>query len=312
MFKKLTIGKRITIGFALVMICMAALGVISYRGVESLVTDVNTVKNCTNLRDGLRQREIDHLNWANQVTALLTDENVCKLDVQTDPTKCAFGEWLHSDDRKQAETLIPAIAPQLKVIVEYHAKLHESAIAIGKHFKQADALLPGKLCAREVDHLDWVDHVQDLFLKNEAQLEVQTDPHKCAFGKWLESEEARHLAATDPEFAQLLNNIIEPHNHLHASAVAMQETWKQRHLGLRTLLTTRLDDHRKWTATVCRACALQDPNFHVETDPTKCAFGSFIASEQCRHWCEVFPGIQNRDRCLSGSARKAASIGHQY
>ena len=108
---------------------------------------------------------------------------------QTDDHKCAFGEWLYGDERLAAEAMVPAITPLLKEIETYHADLHTSAIEIGEHFKQADALLPGKMCAREVDHLDWADKISRLFLENHDHLDVQTDPQKCAFGQWLNSDE---------------------------------------------------------------------------------------------------------------------------
>ena len=36
-------------------------------------------------------------SWVNGVNALLTDDSVTTLEVQTDHTKCAFGKWLLSD-----------------------------------------------------------------------------------------------------------------------------------------------------------------------------------------------------------------------
>ena len=50
------------------------------------------------------------------------------LNVETDDHKCGFGQWLYGDGRKQAEALVPSLAPLLKKIEEPHRLLHESAI----------------------------------------------------------------------------------------------------------------------------------------------------------------------------------------
>ena len=292
MFRNLTIGKKIGLGFGFVMLCLATVGVMSYTGVGGIVTNASEVITGNKLDGNLAQKEVDHLNWANKVSELLTDSTVTALDVETDDHQCGFGKWLYGDGRKEAEVAVPAIAPLLKEIEKYHSDLHASAVEIGEHFKQADALLPGMLCAREVDHLDWADKLYELFLNNLAELDVQTDPTKCAFGKWLASDEVHEYATNDPEFARLLDTIKEPHRKLHESAIAIQQQWQQRHCGLRTELKDRLEDHRQWTAKVCRACVQEDPTFQVETDPTKCAFGKFLASEQCQQWCAEFPELK--------------------
>ena len=280
MLKNMTIGKKIGLGFGVVVVLLAIVGGLSYTGVEGIVANASEVIGGNKLDGNLAQKEVDHLNWASKVSALLTDDSITELDVQTDDHQCAFGKWLYGEGRKEAEQQIPSIAPMLKEIEGYHADLHASAIEIGEHFRQADALLPGKMCAREVDHLDWADKISRLFLENLNHLDVQTDPHKCTFGKWLEGDEASKLAASDPQFAQLLEDVKEPHRLLHESAVAIQEVWQPAHVGLIEMMMARLDEHRQWAGTVCRACIQEDANFEVQTDPTKCAFGKFLASEQ--------------------------------
>ena len=303
-----TVGKRIGVGFGLVLLVLALVAGWSVYGFNGVVGQLATAVGCNVLQSDIAQKEIDHLNWASKVNELLTDEKVTTLDVQTDPHKCAFGQWYYGEGRKEAERLIPEIKQSLAAIEEPHRHLHESAVSIGEVFKQADPLLPGKLCAREVDHLAWADHVSQLFLQNLPELDVQTDPTQCAFGKWLQSEEARKYASSDPEFARMLEAVKEPHRKLHESATSIQQVWQPRHLGLRTQLKDRLDDHRQWTAKVCRAVIHEDANFELETDPHKCAFGLFLDSDQCKQWCAEFPELkQALDACREPHASLHAS-----
>ncbi|HKI48260.1 MAG TPA: CZB domain-containing protein, partial [Desulfobacteria bacterium] len=127
-WQNMTIGKRIATGFGVVLILLAAVGTLSYTGVSGIVHNAGEVIDGNKLAHTLAEKEVDHLNWANRVNALLTDEKVTTLVVQTDPHKCAFGKWLYGEGRKQAETLVPSLAPLLKEIEAPHRKLHESAM----------------------------------------------------------------------------------------------------------------------------------------------------------------------------------------
>ncbi len=141
-WKNMTIGKRIIAGYAVILFLLLVLGVINYLGVGTIVTNANEVISGNTLNALITQKEVDHLNWSGKVNSLLTDNKTTVLDVETDDHKCGFGQWLYSDQRKEAEKLIPSLAPLLKKIEQPHHDLHASAIAIGKEFQPADSSLP--------------------------------------------------------------------------------------------------------------------------------------------------------------------------
>jgi methyl-accepting chemotaxis protein len=291
-WKYLTIGKKIAVGFGTVLILLAVVSVLSYTGVGGIVTNAGQVIDGNKLDGNLAQKEVDHLNWANKVNALLTDEKVTSLEVETNDHKCGFGKWLYGEGRKEAERFVPSLAPLFKEIEEPHRKLHESAIEIGKQFKQADANLPGFLSAKEVDHLKWVAKVNELFLKNLPELKIQTDDHKCSLGKWLHGENAGKAAEGHPELARLIGVLKEPHQQLHQSAVEIQNVYKPVHPGLLITLKDRLDDHRRWASKVSKSIIAQKQDLGVQTDPTRCAFGKFLVSEKTARWMEAFPELK--------------------
>ena len=108
-WKNMTIGKKNAVGFGVVLILLAALALISYTGVDGIVNNAGEVIAGNKLDGNLAQKEVDHLNWANKVNALLTDEKVTTLEVETDDHKCAFGKWLYGEGRKEAEALVPPL-----------------------------------------------------------------------------------------------------------------------------------------------------------------------------------------------------------
>jgi len=172
MFKKMSIGKKLACGFGVVLLLLVVVGTLTFRGVSSLGVGVKDVIVKNELNESLIRKEIDHLNWANAVTELLTNDQVTELNVQTDDHLCAFGKWLFSDARAEAEQVIPELAPILKEIEGYHENLHTSAIGIKENFRQADVELPGLIAAREVDHLNG---------RRRCAIVLLTKPINCRF-----------------------------------------------------------------------------------------------------------------------------------
>ncbi len=309
-WKKMTIGKKIAFGFGVVLFLFGLVAVMSYLGVSGIVKNASEVIEGNKLDGNLAQKEVDHLNWVNSVNALLTDDSVTQLDVQTDDHKCGFGKWLFGKGRKNAETLVPSLVPLFKNIEGPHHQLHNSAIGIDKVFEQADARLPGFLSAREVDHLKWVARIDKLFLNNLPELNVQTDPRKCKLGQWLYGEGARKACEGHPELTRLVEDLKVPHAALHESAVGIQKVWRQNHPGLEAVLLARLDDHRRWASDIANAL-LEKREIHVETDPQKCVFGKWLHGDDCSRITAEWPKfaalmneVKTEHDKLHGSAKK--------
>ncbi|MBI9087595.1 MAG: CZB domain-containing protein [Desulfobacterium sp.] len=283
-----TVGEKIAIGFGIILVLLGIVGLLSYTGVGGIVQNAGQVIDGNQLDANLAQKEVDHLNWANKVNGLLTDENITTLDVQTDHHLCGFGTWLYGEGPREAQALVPSLAPLLKGIEGPHAKLHASAIEIKTHFVQADETLPSFLVKKEVDHLKWITKVQALFVYNLPKLDVVTDDQGCGLGQFLHGDVGRNAAGSDPELARLINGLKAPHAGLHASAVKIQAAWKQGHPGLIDTLRARLDDHRKWAAEIATAL-LTEKKIHVTTDPSTCAFGRWLNSNECRDISAMWP-----------------------
>jgi methyl-accepting chemotaxis protein len=214
-----TIGKRIGVGFAVVLLALSAVAGWSIMGFTSVNSNLDTAVQCTALQSETLNREVDHLLWAKAVSDLLTDDQVTSLTVQTDPRQCAFGQWYYGEGRQRAEALLPEIRGPLAAIEEPHARLHQSAIEIGKHFCQADLNLSANLKEMKAAHLAWLNQVMTVLLDEQrTQVDVQLDPRRCAFGQWYYSPEVQQLRREHPEVDRILAAVEEPHARLHGSA----------------------------------------------------------------------------------------------
>lgn len=80
------------------------------------------------------------------------------------------------------------------------------------------------LIQKELDHFKWVNSILTTFQdENATSLTVQTDPHKCAFGKWYYSKERTEAETLIPEIKEFLLNIEKHHTALHNSAIEISD-----------------------------------------------------------------------------------------
>ncbi|MFH1549950.1 MAG: hypothetical protein ABIH04_05265, partial [Planctomycetota bacterium] len=90
MFKNMKLATKLIFGFSMVVLGLAAVAIWSSFGIGQLIGQAERMTEGNALRDEVVQKEVDHLNWAQKVSKLFTDENVTELNAQVDHTKCAF------------------------------------------------------------------------------------------------------------------------------------------------------------------------------------------------------------------------------
>ena len=157
------------------------------------------------------------------------------------------------------------------------------AVALSNEFTET-------VSALKIGHLEWAGEIKTLFMENRDQLNVELDHTQCALGKFLNSDKAEELIRFNPEAGRVLENIKEPHKHLHDSARTIRSHWQANHPGLSLTLSHRLADHLRWMQAV--SCAIMaDDEVTVETDPGKCAFGKWLASREMQDLIAQWPAF---------------------
>ncbi|MFP4383019.1 MAG: methyl-accepting chemotaxis protein [Spirochaetia bacterium] len=227
-WKNFRLSLKLGIGFGTVLVLLVLLALWTIFGIQGIVHNADQVIMGNKLRGDMVQREVDHLNWASEVNALITDDSLHELTVSTDYTQCGFGRWYYSEARRDAETVVPALAPILTAIEEPHIHLHESAETIVSHYTEVDRDLGNYLREKKTDHLQWAHQVKDLLInKNLTGEGITTDPRQCNFGVWLFSSTAEQKGEEDPEFGRLVDSAKEPHRELHEAVINLLELRNQ-------------------------------------------------------------------------------------
>mgnify|MGYP001146657074 CR=1 FL=1 len=79
---------------------------------------------------------------------------------------------------------------------------------------------------KHVDHLVWSEDVSRFLIDDNVNtLNVQTDFHKCALGKWYYGDERKHAEELVPEIKPVMKAIEQPHIELHQSAIKIDKQY---------------------------------------------------------------------------------------
>jgi methyl-accepting chemotaxis protein len=226
-WKDWRLRNKILVGVGSVLVLLALLGYLSFSGISGIVKDGKEVVAGNRLKGEILQREVDHLNWANQVSTFINDDDTTELKVQLDHTKCGFGKWFYGEGRQQAEAFVPSLVPVLSSIEQPHMDLHTSAKKIKAVYREADDNLPGFLVEKEAEHLTWAEKVQGTILEQQRDLTVQLDPSRCNLGQFIYGEHAERLKKQDPELKTFFKDLELHHRWLHEAGEKVRNALQQ-------------------------------------------------------------------------------------
>jgi methyl-accepting chemotaxis protein len=160
--------------------------------------------------------------------------------------------------------------------------------------------LRGNFTQKVVDHLKWAEKVNELLTDPDVHtLNVQTDPHKCAFGKWYYSDERTKAERMVPAIKPLMAEIEQYHNTLHTSAKEIAEKYAPADVALGSFLCEKKLDHLMWMAAI--RDALLDPasrGADVQTDPHKCGLGKWLYSPDTEKLMKDDPAFGQRVQAI--------------
>jgi methyl-accepting chemotaxis protein len=222
----MTVGKKIGAGFGVVLILLGLINIITFFSVGKIVKNAfNMISGQTIISD-VRQFEIDQLNWLSKVSEYMTSDFVEVLDVEKNYLKSDFGVFLYGEGRKNAEKIVPQLAPLFNQLEAPHKMVYDSAVDIEQKMNKLNTnYMTNFLYRMDLDHKDWSQNVlaeiynldgSNMDVKN---LTVETDHKKCGLGKWLYEGEAEELAKQYPAFSGLIEDLKLPHQHMHEAAI---------------------------------------------------------------------------------------------
>ena len=217
---RLTIGKKLGIGFGLVVVLMAVIFVLGLTASGDVQRAQKTGRELGAASTFMLEKVVDHYKWLEGVNSALI-ENRDSIDVQLDPKLCGLGRFLYGDESKRLASADPEVARLLEAIKEPHAALHATAHAIDERWRSRHIGLSEKLYEVQEAHSDWARNVAQALARGARGLDVQTDPTRCGYGEFLRSDEYARWSAGFPPLKQAVQATLAPHRELHRSAEAI-------------------------------------------------------------------------------------------
>lgn len=130
----MTIGKRIVLGFGILMALLILLAGEGYITVSNINNLFIKVQGDMKEDKFIAEKEIDHLSWLQELSSYLLGNKDFK--GQLDYTKCNFGEWIYGDEVKKIND--PNLISLIDKIKSPHMELHKSAEKIIELRKNGD------------------------------------------------------------------------------------------------------------------------------------------------------------------------------
>jgi methyl-accepting chemotaxis protein len=83
---------KFAVTFGIISLLIIILAAAANLGILGIVNDNETMLNLGDLQHHIEHNRAAHLQWANEVNRMLTDDNVKELSAETDHTLCEFGK----------------------------------------------------------------------------------------------------------------------------------------------------------------------------------------------------------------------------
>jgi len=117
-------------------------------------------------------------------------------------------------------TVLPHMDGHVRGTIPFHGEvivLYDMRKALGlPSLADEIATIIRSLADRKQDHIDWIKKLKDE-VYHDKEITVQTDPHKCAFGRWYD-----HFATDSVVLEGYLSRFDAPHKKIHDLAVKAQ------------------------------------------------------------------------------------------
>lgn len=217
-WKNLSLTGKFSIGFGSVVVVLIVIAVWAIMVISNILHDSSMVIKGNQLRANLNEKYVQHLIWADALNSLIFDKRITEIDIQTDPHKCAFGEWYYGNGKTEALELVPELQQLFDAMEQPHKELHESAVEIIDVYNPANYHLSILIQKIETEHLTWANELENALMLKTRGLDIELDHTKCHLGEWISDENTVLLRKNDPRINELVTELITEHEKLHSDA----------------------------------------------------------------------------------------------
>ncbi|MBP7737270.1 MAG: CZB domain-containing protein [Spirochaetes bacterium] len=158
-FNDIGIRMKLGIGFGLVLFLLSMISVWSFVQMNNIKNSITRNQVKQDLRDLMKEKEINHLDWAAQVSKGILAGKSDAIEAQTDGHKCKLGEWYYSEARKRVEREMPELKTELAKMEEPHLALHREVINVKESLRNGEG---GRQAANRIYNEEIITHLKNV------------------------------------------------------------------------------------------------------------------------------------------------------
>ncbi len=170
-YENIKISKKIIIFISILLIFFSFIAIITFISLNKIADLNNKSEEFNTFAIEILKREVDHLKWSQDMSQFVFTDSIKELKIShIDYTKCAFGKWYYSENRKVMAAKIPALKDYFEKIEQPHKNLHESAERI-KNAKSGNNLFEAQKIYSE-ESIEYLKIIQNFLKKIENEAET--------------------------------------------------------------------------------------------------------------------------------------------
>ena len=139
-----------------------------------------------------------------------------------------------------AHTAVPSMPSEVRGVIPFQGHsipLFDLRACFGERSRlQETEELVQTMAQRKQDHINWLNKLKEEVFGNKP-ITVQTDPHKCAFGKWYDT-----FHSDNTNLNSYMQRFNDPHQQIHHVAIDAADMIQQGHLEEAKNLLYRTED----------------------------------------------------------------------
>lgn len=160
-----------------------------------------------------------------------------------------------------------------------------SIIGTGNIVSNAGTVIDGNKMRSNLEHkynqhLKWAELLSELLYDEEVtSIDIETNPHKCAFGKWYYGNGLIEIEQLAPDLLPHVHEMEQPHIDLHESAVKILDSYQPADYNLSIILEKIKGDHLLWANKARTALLKKETRLNVQLNPDLCNMGKWLTDE---------------------------------
>lgn len=131
-WNNLSVKAKFVSGISLILVLTILSVVFSVQALDSITGDIGKLNAGVNLRRSILEREVQHLQWVNNLSKYLISAEEKELSIVKDPTQCGFGKWYYGGEKDAVLKEFPELKGDIEALEQPHKDLHATAEPIEK------------------------------------------------------------------------------------------------------------------------------------------------------------------------------------